>query len=240
LSGSSEEFEAKLGQFIYTMVMYERLKEYLLDKAASRRGAAFRIELGMDREGNSVYLDIRISKEKKEVKHDVEPRAEVKRHVTLVMVNEKLTGSDASTAPEVERLVTESFKWWHGYYGDRDRLSLDSWRAVSSSEADCVEVSPIYKIPINSISIPSQRPLEFREAEAEFLSSIVDALGPVYVRRTLAGSYELIAGLPKIIGCVKAGREFVDAQIIEPGAEEGERLLEIDESFRRLLKWSRV
>lgn len=240
MSGSAEEFEAKLGQFIYTLVMYERLKEYLLEKVSSRQGVSLRIELGTDSEGNTVYLDVRLSRGRREGKPGVEPGAEVKRHVALVMVNEKLTGSEMPAAQEMEHLITESFKWWHGYYREKDRLSLDTWRTVSSSEADCVGVIPIYRIPVSSISLAPQIRLDIPDKEAEFLSSIVDALGPVYVKRVGAGSYELVAGLPKLIGCMKAGREYVEARIVELSAEEGARLMEIEESFRRLLERGRV
>jgi hypothetical protein len=36
----------------------------------------------------------------------------------------------------MERLIVESLKWWHGYFGERDKLKLDTWRVERTELLD--------------------------------------------------------------------------------------------------------
>ena len=79
---SEEELKAKIGQLLYNMYLVDRLKGELLEKLSVRNQVSMRIELGQDKSGNDVILDIflnRFSPKVKEMKEDTgvpEPMAQ--------------------------------------------------------------------------------------------------------------------------------------------------------------------
>ena len=79
---SEEELKAKIGQLLYNMYLVDRLKAELLEKLSVRNQVSMRIELGQDKSGNDVVLDVflnRFSPKVKEMKENTgipEPMAE--------------------------------------------------------------------------------------------------------------------------------------------------------------------
>ncbi|MBM3898376.1 MAG: hypothetical protein FJ358_07645 [Thaumarchaeota archaeon] len=70
---SEEELKAKIGQLLYNMYLVDRLKAELLEKLSVRNQVSMRIELGQDKTGNDVVLDVflnRFSPKVKEMKED--------------------------------------------------------------------------------------------------------------------------------------------------------------------------
>jgi hypothetical protein len=70
---SEEELKAKIGQLLYNMYLVDRLKAELLEKLSVRNQVSMRIELGQDKSGNDVVLDVflnRFSPKVKEMKED--------------------------------------------------------------------------------------------------------------------------------------------------------------------------
>ena len=56
------ELEAKVGQFIYNTVLTERLREFLVRRVRDKDNVSLRIDLGRDRTGNQVVMDVLISR----------------------------------------------------------------------------------------------------------------------------------------------------------------------------------
>lgn len=70
---SEEELKAKIGQLLYNMYLVDRLKTELLEKLSARNQVSMRIELGQDKYGNDIVLDVflnRFSPKVKEMKED--------------------------------------------------------------------------------------------------------------------------------------------------------------------------
>ncbi len=53
-----EELKGKIGQLLYNSYLVERLKGEIMEKLYSRNKVSMRIELGKDRTGNDIVLDI--------------------------------------------------------------------------------------------------------------------------------------------------------------------------------------
>ncbi|MEM2113985.1 MAG: hypothetical protein QXS12_00845, partial [Candidatus Caldarchaeum sp.] len=120
MSYGYDEFESKLGQFIYTMVMYERLRDYLLDKLKGKDRVSVRINLGADKQGNQVVMDVVLTAVRPQLLGEAKPEKPSRKTLVMVLSNEKVVGERGQIAAEMERLVMESLKWWHGYFGDKD------------------------------------------------------------------------------------------------------------------------
>ena len=56
------ELEAKVGQFIYNTVLTERLREFLVRRVRDKNNVSLRIDLGKDRTGNQIVMDVLISR----------------------------------------------------------------------------------------------------------------------------------------------------------------------------------
>ena len=56
------EREAKVGQFIYNTVLTERLREFLVRRVKDKDNVSLRIDLGKDRTGNQIVMDVLISR----------------------------------------------------------------------------------------------------------------------------------------------------------------------------------
>ena len=70
---SEEELKAKIGQLLYNVYLVDRLKGELLEKLSVRNQVSMRIDLGQDKSGNDVVLDVflnRFSPKVKEMKED--------------------------------------------------------------------------------------------------------------------------------------------------------------------------
>jgi len=223
MSYGYDEFESKLGQFIYTMVMYERLKEYLVEKVKGRGRVSVRINLGQDKSGNHIFMDVILTSVKPEVLAPQKPSGERKSKKTLVIMlsNEEVSGDAKQVADEMERLIMESLRWWHSYFGERDRLKLNEWRIekVQLIEADASEV--LCEIPVDRIIIPPSRRMTLSPETLEKLSPYVDLLSPITVRQTETGYYELITGYPQLMIYVeKLGRNKVFARVVDVNEED--------------------
>jgi len=65
---SEEELKAKIGQLLYNMYLVDRLKAELLEKLSVRNQVSMRIELGQDKSGNDVVLDVFLNRFSPKVK----------------------------------------------------------------------------------------------------------------------------------------------------------------------------
>ncbi len=57
-----EELKAKIGQLLYNTYLVERLKGEIVEKLYSKNQLSMRMELGKDRTGNDIVLDIFLNK----------------------------------------------------------------------------------------------------------------------------------------------------------------------------------
>ena len=57
-----EELKAKIGQLLYNTYLVERLKGEIVEKLYSKNQLSMRMELGKDRAGNDIVLDIFLNK----------------------------------------------------------------------------------------------------------------------------------------------------------------------------------
>lgn len=77
-----DELKAKIGQLLYNMYLVDRLKLEILEKLSARNQVSMHIELGKDKYGNDLVLDVFLNKfspKIKEMKEDEgipEPMAE--------------------------------------------------------------------------------------------------------------------------------------------------------------------
>ena len=229
MSFGYDEFESKLGQFIYTMVMYERLKEYLLEKVRGRGRVSVRINLGQDKNGNHVFMDVILTSIKPDIFSSQSKEASEKGKKTLVLVlsNEGIREDNRFVIDEMEKLIAESLRWWHSYFGERDRLQLNKWRIERITLLDSDSVEVLCEIPVNKIIVPQNRRINIPSTILERLTTYIDLLGPVVVRPTDTGFYELIVGYPQLVMYVdKLGRDRVLAKILEISEDEAERIYE--------------
>ena len=70
---SEEDLKAKIGQLLYNMYIVDRLKGEILEKLSVRNQVSVRIDLGQDKSGNDIVLDVflnRFSPKLKEMKED--------------------------------------------------------------------------------------------------------------------------------------------------------------------------
>jgi len=229
MSYGYDEFESKLGQFIYTMVMYERLKEYLVDKVRGRGRVSVRISLGQDKNGNHIFMDIILTSIKPEAYGTVQQAAKQKssKNLVIILSNEEISGDNKQIADEMEKLIMESLRWWHSYFGERDRLKLNEWKIEKIMLVDAEATEVLCEIPADRIIIPPERRMNLSPEVIENLSPYVDLLGPITVRLTETGYYELITGYPQLyIYVEKLGRDRVFSRIIEVGEEEAKLIYE--------------
>ncbi len=57
-----EELKAKIGQLLYNTYLVERLKGEIVEKLYSKNQVSIRMELGKDRTGNDIVLDIFVNR----------------------------------------------------------------------------------------------------------------------------------------------------------------------------------
>ena len=229
MSFGYDEFESKVGQFIYTMVMYERLREYLLDKVKGRGRVSVRINLGQDKHGNHIFMDIILTSVKPEMLSPQPKEVEEKGKKTLVLImsNEGLREDKRFVMEEMEKLIAESLRWWHSYFGERDKLQLNKWRIEKVSVLDSDSTEILCDIPVSKIVVPQNRRVNIPSDILEKLATYVDLLGPITVRQTDTGFYELIVGYPQLmIYADKLGRDRVLARVLEVSEDEAERIYE--------------
>ena len=70
---SDDEMKAKIGQLLYNMILTDRLKAEVVEKLYSRNQISLRVDLGRDKEGNNIVMDIllsRIPPQVREMKED--------------------------------------------------------------------------------------------------------------------------------------------------------------------------
>lgn len=194
MSYGYDEFESKLGQFIYTMVMYERLRDYLLDKLKGKDRVSVRINLGADKQGNQVVMDVVLTAERPQLLGEAKPEKPSRKTLVMVLSNEKVVGERGQIAAEMERLVMESLKWWHGYFGDKDRLMLNEWVAERVEVLDAPVVGTVVEVPVRRVIYQPAATAPMSEEELETLAQYVEILGPVVVRPLDNGFFELVAG----------------------------------------------
>lgn len=194
MSYGYDEFESKLGQFIYTMVMYERLRDYLLDKLKGKDRVSVRINLGADKQGNQVVMDVVLTAVRPQLLGEAKPEKPSRKTLVIVLSNEKVVGERRQIAAEMERLVMESLKWWHGYFGDKDRLMLNEWVAERVEVLDAPVVGTVVEVPVRRVIYQPAATAPMSEEELETLAQYVEILGPVVVRPLDNGFFELVAG----------------------------------------------
>jgi len=240
MSYGYDEFESKLGQFIYTMVMYERLREYLFEKLKGKDRVSVRINLGNDKSGNQVIMDVILTTVKPQFFTQAVEAKKGKSSKTFVMVlsNDSVSGENQQIASELERLILESLKWWHGYFGERDKLKLDSWRCVTARVFDADFMAHVMEIPVERIIIPQNFVLHVDEEEASLLEKYVDVLGPVAVRPLESGMYELV-GSSKLFNVLvnRLGNDRVKAIVLDLDDERASSVrAEIEDAVEKLVK----
>ena len=68
-----DELKAKIGQLLYNVYLVDRLKLEILEKLSARNQVSMHIELGKDKYGNDLVLDVFLNKfspKVKEMKED--------------------------------------------------------------------------------------------------------------------------------------------------------------------------
>ncbi len=239
MSYGYDEFESKLGQFIYTMVMYERLKEYLLERLRGKDRLSVRISLGTDKAGNQVFMDVVLTSVKPQLLQQGMKAAEKGRKtLLLVLSSDEVLGERFQIADEMERLIVESLKWWHGYFGERDKLKLDTWRVERTELLDGDVDGVIVELPVNRIIIPPPLQLKEEEFEQEALREFSEVMAPITVRKTESDMYELVGGVKLFNYLVnKLGYNSVRALVLDVDPERAASIrAEIEEKTLKLLK----
>ena len=239
MSYGYDEFESKLGQFIYTMVMYERLKEYLLERLRGKDRLSVRISLGTDKAGNQVFMDVVLTSVKPQLLQQGMKAAEKGRKtLLLVLSSDEVLGERVQIADEMERLIVESLKWWHGYFGERDKLKLDTWRVERTELLDGDFAGVIVELPVNRIIIPPPLQLSEEEFEQEALREFSEVMAPITVRKTESDMYELVGGVKLFNYLVnKLGYNSVRALVLDVDPERAASIrAEVEEKTLKLLK----
>jgi hypothetical protein len=239
MSYGYDEFESKLGQFIYTMVMYERLKEYLLERLRGKDRLSVRISLGTDKAGNQVFMDVVLTSVKPQLLQQGMKAAEKGRKtLLLVLSSDEVLGDRVQIADEMERLIVESLKWWHGYFGERDKLKLDTWRVERTELLDGEVAGLIVELPVNKIIIPPPLQLAEEEFEQEALREFSEVMAPITVRKTDSDMYELVGGVKLFNYLVnRLGYNSVRALVLDVDPERAASIrAEVEEKTLKLLK----
>ncbi|MEM1946240.1 MAG: hypothetical protein QXH12_01250 [Candidatus Caldarchaeum sp.] len=240
MSYGYDEFESKLGQFIYTMVMYERLREYILDKLRGKDRLSVRISLGNDKYGNQVFMDVVISAVKPQVlaQQVAAQQRKSKKSLVLVLSNEEVAGERRQIAAEMEKLIVESLKWWHGYFGERDKLKLDVWKSERVEVLEGEVAGSIVELPADRIISPPLLPSDGKEEEQESLAQFADILGPLVVRPTDSDYYELVGSIRLFDALVnRLGYDRVKALVLDVDAERAASMrAEIEDKIDKLVK----
>jgi len=239
MSYGYDEFESKLGQFIYTMVMYERLKEYLLERLRGKDRLSVRISLGTDKAGNQVFMDVVLTSVKPQLLQQGMKAAEkARKTLLLVLSSDEVLGERVQIADEMERLIVESLKWWHGYFGERDKLKLDTWRVERTELLDGDFAGVIVELPVNRIIIPPPLQLSEEEFEQEALREFSEVMAPITVRKTESDMYELVGGVKLFNYLVnKLGYNSVRALVLDVDPERAASIrAEVEEKTLKLLK----
>jgi len=239
MSYGYDEFESKLGQFIYTMVMYERLKEYLLERLRGKDRVSVRISLGADKAGNQVFMDVVLTTVKPQLlQQGVKTAEKGKSSIMLVLSSEEVLPNKEQVVNEMERLIVESLKWWHGYFGERDKLKLDTWRVERAELLDGRVAGVILELPVKMIVIPPPLQLAEEESLHEALQEFSEIMAPITVRKTDSGMYELVGGIKLFNYLVnKLGYDHVQALVLDVDAERAASIrAEVEEKTQKLLK----
>lgn len=239
MSYGFDEFESKLGQFIYTMVMYERLRDYILEKLKGKDRLSVRINLGADKFGNQVFMDVIITSVKPSLLVKTASSTEPsKKSLMLVLSNDKVGGDPATISAEMERLILESLKWWHGYFGDKDKLMLNEWK---SEKAEIVEgniIGTVVEIPVGKVVVPPSLVVSLSEEEYEILGQFAEIIGPIVVRPLENGLFELVSGAKLFNVFVnKLGYDRVKAVILSVDDEKASSIRsEFEEKTEKFVK----
>jgi hypothetical protein len=239
MSYGYDEFESKLGQFIYTMVMYERLKEYLLERLRGKDRLSVRINLGADKAGNQVFMDVVLTSVKPQLlQRGMEAAGKGRKTLLLVLSSDEVLGDRVQIADEMERLIVESLKWWHGYFGERDKLKLDTWRVERTELLDGEVAGVIVELPVNKIIIPPPLQLAEEEFEQEALREFSEVMAPITVRKTDSDMYELVGGVKLFNYLVnRLGYNSVRALVLDVDPERAASIrAEVEEKTLKLLK----
>jgi hypothetical protein len=239
MSYGYDEFESKLGQFIYTMVMYERLKEYLLERLRGKDRLSVRINLGADKAGNQVFMDVVLTTVKPQLlQQGMKAAGKGRKTLLLVLSSDEVLGDRVQIADEMERLIVESLKWWHGYFGERDKLKLDTWRVERTELLDGEVAGVIVELPVNKIIIPPPLQLAEEEFEQEALREFSEVMAPITVRKTDSDMYELVGGVKLFNYLVnKLGYNSVRALVLDVDPERAASIrAEVEEKTLKLLK----
>ncbi|MEM4352968.1 MAG: hypothetical protein QXV68_05055 [Candidatus Caldarchaeum sp.] len=240
MSYGYDEFESKLGQFIYTMVMYERLREYLLEKLRGKDRLSVRINLGADKAGNQVVMDVVLTAVKPQLfsqQAEVQKRRS-KKTLAMILTNEDVDGENHQIESEMEKLVLESLKWWHGYFGERDKLKLDSWKCERAEVLAGDYVGSVVELPVSRILVPPGLLINVSEVEREVLAQYVDLFTPVAVRPAESEMYELLGGVRVFDVMVnKLGYDRVKALVLHLDEQQAASVrAEIEEKTGKLVK----
>lgn len=217
MSYGYDEFESKVGQFIYTMVMYERLRDYLLEKLRGKDRLSLRLSLGTDKSGNHVFMDVLLTSVRPQIFVQMDERKVSRgKHLIMVMSNEEVSGDSRQIAMEMEKLIVESLKWWHGYFGERDKLRLGDWRTESVSVVEGEVMETVVEIPVSKIIVTKSEMMHVPESKLAKLTEVVDILPPIRVRPNDSGYYELVSGAAVLsLHANHLGRDKVKAVVVE-------------------------
>lgn len=242
LALGEDEFESKVGQFIYTTVMYERLKEHILERTRARDRVSLRIDLGKDKTGKQYVMDIFISPLPEKLKVPVgepEPIGVLARKFGFIAIsnNVLLERDNAKISKGLEEAFASSFQWWHGHPGNHDRIALDSWKTEDILVLDAPSASITAEIPIEKIIVPEKRKQYTTSEHLDKLKDVVDFLTPICVRPSvdLDGYYELVYGHARVLASRKAGKSSINAIVRHVSDDEAEKMWNEDEK-----KWANL
>ncbi|MCS7137240.1 MAG: hypothetical protein NZ941_02595, partial [Candidatus Caldarchaeum sp.] len=165
-------------------------------------------------------------------------KRKTRKNLVLVLSNEDVAGEKHQIEAEMEKLIVESLKWWHGYFGERDKLKLDSWRCERAEVLEGDVVGSVVEIPVNRILVPPGLLISEKDEEREVLTQFVDLFTPVVVRPAESDMYELVGGLrPFDVMVNKLGYDRVRALVMNLSDEEAASMrAELEEKTGKLVK----
>jgi len=234
MSTGDDELESKVGQFIYTMVMYERLREFLMERVRGRGRLSFRIELGKDRLGRQVMMDVAVSTvlpppgKLNVPAGEPEPTGRAAQNLALIcLTNDKLENPDSEkVAKGLEEVLVSSFKWWHDYLGERDNMNLETWRITNLYITAGDFAGFLLEVPVDSIIVPERKKVVPPDEMVSKLSKLLEILAPIGVKPIVgqAGLYELVYGYERLAAAKLRGRRTIKARLHTVTDEEADLL----------------
>ena len=190
------------------------------------------MSLGMDSNGDEIYLDILVNRVRPEVEqlkksvHIDEARiGDLKKYTAIILSSNASPNADNLTiATNFEYLMSQSLNWWARYSGTRDSLNVDKWKIEHAYTVDSKEAFLVVELPIENIIVPESR--KFELGEIGKYTQHLDTLPPITVRQRDNSRFELIEGHHILQAYMKAGKREIPSLIRSVSDEEADKLFQ--------------